>query len=176
MVPRDRWGADAMNKRLSAWMDGELESEQACQLPSQLKNSVALRAKWDCYHLIGDTLRGVLGPDLCARVCACLEVEPTVLTPQRHGVAELLHWRPMQVAASIAAAVFVGWMALPAVQQEVPQTTTIPVPELKQVAMRAGENVNDYLLAHQRYSPSNAMYGVAPYVRTVAQQRRADAW
>jgi sigma-E factor negative regulatory protein RseA len=29
--------------------------------------------------------------------------------------------------------------------------------------------VNEYLMAHQEYSPSNAFQGVAPYVRTVSE-------
>ena len=48
-----------MNEKLSAWMDGELVGADAGRLPSQLKGNAELRANWDCYHLIGDTLRGV---------------------------------------------------------------------------------------------------------------------
>jgi len=47
------------------------------------------------------------------------------------------------------------------------------VAEIKQVAVPAGQVANDYLLAHQRYSPSNAMQGVAPYVRAVSEERSA---
>jgi sigma-E factor negative regulatory protein RseA len=32
--------------------------------------------------------------------------------------------------------------------------------------------VNDYLLAHQNYSPRSALQGVAPYVRTVSDPVR----
>lgn len=162
-----------MNEKLSAWMDGELESEQSRQLPPQLKRDAGLRGNWDCYHLIGDALRGVQGPDLCAKICARLDAEPTVLAPQRRGTAEKLRWFALSAAASVAAVAFVGWMALPGVQQDAPQIAAIPAAEVKQVAVPAGEGAKDYLLAHQRYSPSNAMQGVAPYVRTVAEQRSA---
>jgi sigma-E factor negative regulatory protein RseA len=47
----------------------------------------------------------------------------------------------------------------------------LPAAEFQQVAAPAGNGANDYLLAHQRYSPSSAMQGVAPYVRTVAERR-----
>ncbi len=162
-----------MKENLSAWMDDELGREEAFPLPPQLKRDAGLRSDWDCYHLIGDALRGVQGPDLCARICARLDAEPTVLAPQRRSKAEWLHWRPLQLVASVAAVAFVGWMALPGAQQDTPQIASIPAAEVKQVAVPAGEGAKDYLLAHQRYSPSSAMQGVAPYVRTVAEERSA---
>lgn len=158
-----------MNEKLSAWMDGELDGEDARRLPSQLKDNPDLRASWDCYHLIGDSLRGVQAPDLCARISAQLEAEPTVLAPQRRNATEKLRRYALQAAASVAAVAFVGWMALPGSQQETLQVAAKT--EIKQVAAPAGEGAKDYLLAHQRYSPSNAMQGVAPYVRTVAEER-----
>jgi sigma-E factor negative regulatory protein RseA len=162
-----------MKENLSAWMDGELEDQQARQLPQQLKRDAELRGNWDCYHLIGDALRGMQGPDLCAKICARLEAEPTVLAPQRRSTAERLRWVALSVAASIAAVTFVGWIALSGVQQNSAQIAAMPAAEVKQVAVPAGEVANDYLLAHQRYSPSNAMQGVAPYVRTVSEERSA---
>jgi sigma-E factor negative regulatory protein RseA len=157
-----------MNERLSAWMDGELEARE---LPSQVKSNAALRSAWDCYHLIGDTLRGEQGSDLCARICARLDAEPTVLAPQRRSAAEILRWRPLRVAASITAVAFVGWMALFGLKQDTPQIAAIPAPEVKQAAM---PDVNGYLLAHQLYSPSGVMQGVAPYVRTVEKVRSPE--
>jgi sigma-E factor negative regulatory protein RseA len=162
-----------MKENLSAWMDGELEDHQTRQFPQQLKRDAGLRGDWDCYHLIGDALRGVQGPDLCARICTRLDAEPTVLAPPRRGAAEKLRWIALSAAASIAAVAFVGWMALSGVQQDSVQIAAKPAPEVKQAAVPAGEVANDYLLAHQRYSPSNAMQGVAPYVRTVSEERGA---
>jgi sigma-E factor negative regulatory protein RseA len=162
-----------MKEDLSAWMDGELSGPQARRLVPQLKRGSELRGDWDCYHLIGDTLRGERGPDLCARICARLDAEPTVLAPPRRAAAEKLRWLALSAAASLAAVAFVGWMALPGLQQGSQQLAATPAPERKQVAVAAGEGARDYLLAHQRYSPSNAMHGVAPYVRTVAEERSA---
>jgi sigma-E factor negative regulatory protein RseA len=162
-----------MKENLSAWMDGELESPQARQLPQQLKRDTGLRGEWDCYHLIGDALRGVHGPDLCAKICARLDTEPTVLAPPRRATTEKLRWYALSAAASVAAVAFVGWIALAGVQQDSPKIAATPAAEVKQVAVPAGEGAKDYLLAHQRYSPSNAMQGVAPYVRAVAEERNA---
>jgi sigma-E factor negative regulatory protein RseA len=160
-----------MKENLSAWIDGELGDQQARQLPQQLKRDAQLRGNWDCYHLIGDALRGVQGPDLCSKIRARLDAEPTVLAPQRRSTAERLRWVALSVAASVAAVAFVGWMALSGVQQDSAQIAAVPAAEVKQVAVPAGEVANDYLLAHQRYSPSNAMQGLAPYVRTVSEER-----
>ena len=162
-----------MTENLCAWMDGELSGRQARPLLTQLKRDAQLRRNWDCYHLIGDVLRGVQGPDLCAKVCARLEAEPTVLAPQRRSTAEKLGWYALPAAASVAAVAFVGWMALHGTEQDSLQIAAAPAPEIEQVAVPAGEGAKDYLLAHQRYSPSNAMQGVAPYVRTVAEERSA---
>ncbi len=161
-----------MKENLSAWMDGELSGEQARPLLPQLKRDGGLRSDWDGYHLIGDALRGVHGPDLCARIRARLDTEPTVLAPQRRDAAEKLRRYALSAAASVAAVAFVGWMALPG-RQDAPQIAAVPAAEIKQVAVPAGEGAADYLLAHQRYSPSSAMQGVAPYVRTVAEERSA---
>lgn len=160
-----------MREKLSAWMDGELNGEQAGPLLPQLKRDDGLRSDWDCYHLIGDALRGVQGPDLCAKISARLAAEPTVLAPRRRGAAEKMRWYALSAAASVAAVSFVGWMALSGLQQDAPQIAAAPAAEVKHVAVPAGEGAKDYLLAHQRYSPSSAMHGVAPYVRTVAEER-----
>lgn len=161
-----------MKENLSAWIDGELGGEQARSLLPQTESDAELRGNWDRYHLIGDAMRGVHGPDLCAKICARLEAEPTVLAPQRRGRTE--RWRnfALSAAASVAAAAFVGWMALPW-QQDAPRSVAGTVAETRQIAQPAGEGAKDYLLAHQRFSPSSAMQGVAPYVRTVAEERGA---
>jgi sigma-E factor negative regulatory protein RseA len=165
-----------MKENLSAGMDGELSGPQVRTLLTQLKSDEELRGNWDCYHLIGDVLRGTHGPELCAKICARLESEPTVLAPRRRSEAQKLSWYGLSAAASIAAVVFVGWIALSGTGQVAPQVAAVsaPVAETRPAGAMAGEGARDYLLAHQRYSPSSAMQGVAPYVRTVADERSAS--
>ncbi len=160
-----------MKETLSAWMDSELSEQQAGSLLPQLKQDAALRRNWDCYHLIGDALRGVQGPDLSARICARIDAEPTVLAPQRRSKQEKLRWAALSLAASMAAVAFVGWIALPGTQPASLQIAATPTPEVRQAAVPAGEGATNYLLAHERYSPNSAMQGVASYVRTVAEER-----
>lgn len=167
-----------MNEKLSAWMDGELEGEDAHHLPSQLRRDVDLRGKWDRYHLIGDALRGVWGPDLSAKICAKLNPEPTVLAPWWRNAAAKLYWHELPAVARATAVVFVafiGWAALHGVQQDFPPIAANPEPAIQQVVVPVGENANNYILAHQRYSPSNAMQGIALYVRTVADMGSANS-
>lgn len=174
-----------MKETLSAWMDDELSREQAALLLPQVKRDARLRRDWDCYHLIGDALRGVDGPDLCAAIRARIDAEPTVFAPQRRSRTEKLRWAAMSMAASVAAMALVGWFALSGSQQEsvqlaaaptpqeAVQLAAVPVAQVQPVAVSAGPAVNDYLLAHQRYSPSNAIQGVATYVRTVAVEQNS---
>lgn len=174
-----------MKETLSALMDDELSREQAAGLLPQLKRDAQLRRDWDCYHLVGDALRGVYGPDLCAAIRARIEGEPTVFAPHRRSKAEKRRWTAMSLAAGVAAIGFVGWIALSGTQQgpvqvaavltpqEAIQIAAVPASQFQPVAVSAGPAVNDYLLAHQRYSPSNAFQGVAPYVRTVAVEQNS---
>jgi len=39
---------------------------------------------------------------------------------------------------------------------------------MRNVSLPVNETVNDYLLAHQEFSPSTDMRGAASYIRTVA--------
>jgi hypothetical protein len=59
----------------------------------------------------------------------------------------------------------------PAVQPQEVATLGAPVVP---ATVPAAQGVSDYLLAHQRFSPAFAMQGVAPYVRTVADEQQAD--
>lgn len=89
-----------MNEKLSALMDGELDRDAAAIAIKALGSNDAQRQDWDCYHLIGDALRGlertqdgrlnVLEQDANSMVrrqasadviFAQLAAEPTVLAP-----------------------------------------------------------------------------------------------
>ena len=76
-----------MNEKLSALMDGELDRGEAIAAIKTLGQDAQQRGDWDCYHLIGDALRGD-SPSVTARRKACAEsifaklaAEPTILAP-----------------------------------------------------------------------------------------------
>lgn len=169
-----------MRERLSAMIDDELEAAECDRCLARLGADPALRETWDLYHLIGDALRGDAGPALAQSFAPRLAAEPTVLAPRRvERTVPRPTWYALSAAASVAAVALVGWMALPLLERAPQVASTAPAPvastatpaEAQPVPMPQG--VNDYLLAHQRFSPSSAMGGMAPYVRTVSEERGA---
>jgi sigma-E factor negative regulatory protein RseA len=165
-----------MKEKLSAMMDDALDDGERERCVRRLEEDDELRAAWDVYHLIGDTLRGHSAPQIAAQVRARLAAEPTVLAPRRAAATRgRLSWQPLAAAASVAAVALVGWLALPLfdVQRGAEPglvAQVAPVPAAAPAAVPPAQGVADYLLAHQRFSPAIAIGGLAPYVRTVAEE------
>jgi len=161
-----------MKEKLSAMMDDALEHDECDRCVRQLKEDGELRATWDVYHLIGDTLRGHTAPQIADQVRARLATEPTILAPRARPERgrPRLAWYPLAAAASVAAVALVGWLALPLFDLSGgPRTDRAPVVAKVEPVPQA-QGVGDYLLAHQRFSPAIAMSGLAPYVRTIAEE------
>jgi len=168
-----------MNERLSALIDDELGKPDTEGCLARLDEDRELRETWSVYHLIGDALRGHAGQGLPPSFAERLAAEPTILAPRRAvRPAPRTAWYALSAAASVAAVAMVGWMALPLFEPPERIAASPPGPavasaEVKPAAVPAAQGVNDYLLAHQRFSPSSAMGGMAPYVRTVSEEREA---
>jgi sigma-E factor negative regulatory protein RseA len=186
-----------MNReQISALMDDELDEAQAQALCAQLKSEEACGC-WAAYHLIGDALRNecLAQQGFAQRFAERLAAEPTVLAPGYKQLAEgrsgfgwqaAVRARPwhygMAAAASVAAVGLVGWFGMqefnlgPGVSELAtarPAATTLATAaDTKSIAQanRKAQSlgINPYLLVHQEYSPTTAMQGVRPYVRTVA--------
>jgi len=169
-----------MKNKLSALMDGELDAAEATEAIAQLKKTDGLRSEWATYHLIGDALRqSVTMSHIAQRVNERLATEPTVLAPRSlfslHLPMQKAKVFALSAAASVAAVAVVGWISFQTIDQSqqnlaasnktssnvIAASTSVPAPA----------RMNDYLLAHQEFSPSTAMQGVAPYVRTVADSQ-----
>jgi sigma-E factor negative regulatory protein RseA len=161
-----------MKDRISEFMDGELDDRAAGGVIEALGRDDEARDAWRSYHLIGDTLRDsrLLSPGFTARVARQLAAEPAVMAPGR------LQPQPRTwyaLAASVAAVGLVGWLAFapqqspvaPVAQQQAPA-----VAQTKPALVPLPSGTNDYLLAHQAYSPRVSLQGMAPYVRTVSEQ------
>ena len=163
-------------ERISAFMDGELEDHEAAVQVRRLKEDPELRAAWESYHLIGDTMRGEAGhwSGLAARISASLAAEPTVLAPGPRIHSQNVRRVALSAAASIGGVALVAWLALfdnPFLPRQNLAVNRAPIGAQTQLAANpANGAVNDYLLAHQQFSPSTAMQGVASYVRTVSGQ------
>jgi sigma-E factor negative regulatory protein RseA len=162
-----------MNDRISALMDGELDEKSAAQLIEALTRDADAVRTWRRYHLIGDAMRGglPLSDGFTERLAQRLASEPTVLAPRRIRTESPRLFTVSAAAASVAAVAFVGWMAF------APQTSVAPAPvaqvqtpvEAKPVLVPLPNAANDYLLAHQGFSPRVSLQGMAPYVLTVAE-------
>jgi sigma-E factor negative regulatory protein RseA len=164
-----------MKERLSQLMDGELDDRSAAEVIESLGRDRYAVEAWRTYQLISDAMRDsrVLSADFTARVSARLAAEPTVLAPRAMRPEPRRWFAVSAAAASLAAVGLVGWMALG------PQPGVSPAPapvaqakpaEAKPVMVPLPSQANDYLLAHQGFSPRVSLQGMAPYVRTVSEQ------
>jgi hypothetical protein len=83
----------------------------------------------------------------------------------------------LSAAASVAAIALVGWVAFGPVDDSqiagnAPQVVAAKEPPQAAPQVAPPAAANDYLLAHQGYSPRNSLQGAAPYVRTVSSDMR----
>ncbi|HKY02442.1 MAG TPA: sigma-E factor negative regulatory protein [Burkholderiales bacterium] len=157
-----------MKEEISALMDGQFDDRSLDSSLKQIKSDPELRESWNLYHLIGDAMRGHSAGALPRSFVDRLEAEPIVFAPRKPSRTPV-RWA-MSAAAGVAAVGFVGWMSYPflgadtarvAVTQPSSQQTEV-------VVMPVAKDMDDYQLAHQRFSPGFGMSGVAPYVRTVS--------
>lgn len=171
-----------MKAKISAMMDGELEPHELGESLSALQADGEARESWRTYHLISDALRGDanLSAHCARRVSQRLAQEPALVAPLPGPVREPERPRwfvPSALAASFAAVAFVGWVALAPQRETAPTTVPVPVAKAPQT-QRAAEPpkvavtsaTQDYLLAHQAFSPRNSLQGMAPYVRSVSDE------
>ncbi len=171
-----------MKDQLSALMDGEFDIESSGHLITAVKSGGELKNCWAQYHLIGDALRGDIGPggvpmrhDFSNHVMAALEAEPTILVPKNQNTSKAAEkkssyksTRLWSVAASVAAVMFVGVMVL---QQQINAPKEIAVEIAQAVPVEALAPVEiaqsvptEYLQAHQAAAPS----GTAYYIQTAS--------
>ena len=54
-----------------------------------------------------------------------------------------------------------------------PPASAIQSAEPQLVSSPSGDQMNEYLLAHQGVSPSSGLQGVAPYIRTISATTQA---
>ncbi len=168
-------------ERISALMDGEAARFETQQAIKRLKDDEDDRETWHTFHLIGDMMRGdaMLNNDFMPRFRARMEQEPTQLAPR-------VTWRKsatlaLSAVASLSAVAIVLTLVLadnplrPQVQIAVaPQSAPVLAQAPRPAPAANQRKVNEYLMAHQEYSPSVAFQGVAPYVRTVSESHAGN--
>lgn len=183
---------------VSALMDGELNSAEAAWEIARVRQDAARHDAWNIYHTIGDTMRGEhastvgLSPRFSQRLSERLALEPTVMAP-RLRLPKAVQTYALAAAASVAAVAAVGWMALnmlnpdvspgtlaqapaaPATQGTAVALQALSAPSRVEPVAMAPEHMHEYLLAHQGISPTTAIQGVTPYIRTISNMGDAPA-
>jgi sigma-E factor negative regulatory protein RseA len=160
-----------VKESISALMDGELDAQAADNAIDALRSDGEALDSWRTYHLISDAMRDtrLLSAGFTARVAGRLAKEPTVIAPANLRRAPVKRVA-LAAAASVAGVGLVGWLAF------APQPQTPSIAQSQQPPITAAVSTiplpsatNDYLLAHQGFSPRVFLQGMAPYVRTVAE-------
>jgi sigma-E factor negative regulatory protein RseA len=169
-----------MKAKISALMDGELDTRELSAPMSALGTDREAVETWRTYHLISDALQGrtLLANECLRRVVARLAEEPALIGPLPTDVVrpERSRWFvPSALAASVAAVALVGWMAFLPRQDTGSLAPMAGPPQPAQVAktptrLPMTAATRDYLIAHQVFSPRNSLQGMAPYVRSVAAE------
>lgn len=183
-------------EQISALMDGELDEARAQALCAQMKSGENWEC-WTSYHMIGDALRDecIAQSGFSRRFAERLAAEPTVLAPGQRSLGDTVvpigsTWRStfggrrvqyaMAATAMLAAVGLVGWFGLqeftlgPGLNQLASASTSsrmgsaVAATSVQASRKAGGLGISPYLLVHQEYSPTTAMQGVRPYVRTVA--------
>jgi sigma-E factor negative regulatory protein RseA len=169
---------------ISAFMDGEISQREARKIVLVLQQNDETNYTCKAFHLIGDVMRGepVLKDDFAARLQARMEQEPPLAMPP-------LIWRrgtsiALTAAASCSAIALILTLVLsdnplkPQIPTEVAVSSPAESVQASLVPQRVSAanqvRVNEYLMAHQEFSPSTTLQGVAPYVRTVAATQNTD--
>lgn len=175
-------------EKISMLMDGELDERDAQGQLKRLKDDPELFRGWHTYHLVGDAMRGErpLSAGFNERLAARMASEPTVLAPRRSPTRRATTYA-LSAAASVSAVALVGWAAFvnnplapttsPTVQPLASTPAVIapaasPQPQLASVPSEG--KMNEYLIAHQEFSPSTAIQGLAPYIRSVSTSQPAQ--
>jgi len=172
-------------ERISALMDGELDSEEAVRELKRCGGDATLIEGWATYHLIGDVLRAEapLGSGFTARLSDALAAEPTVLAPRPSTLQRKTRLFALSAAASAAGVLAVGWLAMPLINGpdvggKAGNTTVVEEqvkPKVGPTVAEADASMNQYLVFHHAYANTASMPSVAPYVRYVNETPREGA-
>lgn len=157
-----------MKQEISALMDGEMFEDQADVFFDRLKRHPEARHDWDSYHLIGDALRQ---PD---HICKSfgksfherLQAEPTVFAPHNRTSQRIRNFA-LSAVASVMALALVAWLSLQVGSEPAPQVAAVQ-PDNSAAVRPASAQTDDYLMAHQEFSPSADVHGAASYIHAVA--------
>ncbi|SMP69698.1 sigma-E factor negative regulatory protein [Noviherbaspirillum suwonense] len=175
-----------VQERVSVFADGETSDEQLDIALADLRNAEG-KASWELYHQIGDLLRSdemavPMSAGFAASMAARLAAEPALVAPVLPARARKTGFRRMALpgvlAAAAAAVAFVGTPQLMVAMHGGPGSgatvavvsdsgvsrTALNVNSARAGAVLRDQGIDEYLMAHQRFSPS--VYSSAQYARS----------
>jgi sigma-E factor negative regulatory protein RseA len=158
-----------MKQNISALMDGEIFEDQADAFLDKLKRHPEVRQDWEDYHLIGDVLRQ---PDhICKGFAQSfherLQSEPTVFAPY-HRTSQRIRNFALSAVASVMALALVAWLSLQVGTEPAPPQVASIQQDTISAIRPASAQMDDYLQAHQEFSPSADVHGAVSYIRAVS--------
>ena len=182
--------SEKRKEQLSALVDGELLSDIEPAVDEMLKTA-ELKDSWARYHLIRDTLKQSVPPQLDfsfgQSVSASIASEPTILAPTVPTNTLLKTIAGFAIAASVAAMAILGIQQnqgdVSSEEQTIvslqPQTMTDSAP-LRTVSLsdsgtssdreleaESRARLNNYMLNYNEHRSQSGLQGVLPHVRTV---------
>jgi sigma-E factor negative regulatory protein RseA len=183
--------SDKLTEQLSALMDDECAIPELGLALRRLSGDAELKACWQRYHLIGDTLRNnlphMVETEFCERVHHLIGAEPPLEQPTRNNWRQIKPLAGWAVAASISVAVGAGFVNM---WSSAESSSTVDIaaarptpsvliselsPKLQQptivaelpVAAEPGRRLNNYLIDHNEYASFNSIRGIVPYMHMV---------
>jgi sigma-E factor negative regulatory protein RseA len=177
--------SDNSFEHVSQLVDGELDEPLVARLLERMEQDSELQRRWECYHLISDTLRNHLAdrvdPRLSAKVLAAIEAEATVVAPNfgwRLRAKELVG---LAMAASITTIAVLGVYRLTQ-QSELSAPAQVASAGVAVASPVGSEHPADtpityaglynYLIDHSAHASTSGMAGLLPYVRVVGHSVR----
>jgi sigma-E factor negative regulatory protein RseA len=175
-----------VQERISVFADGETSGEQLDIALAESRSEEGMTT-WALYHQIGDLLRSddmatPLTGGFSASMAARLAAEPALVAPvlpvqaRRSGVRRIA--LPGVLAIAAAAVAFVGTPQLMVAMHGSPVSgpavavvgdsglarTALNANAVRPGAVLRDQGIDDYLMAHQRFSPS--VFSSAQYARS----------
>lgn len=155
-----------MKQEISVLMDGEMFEDEADQFFDKLKRHPQASQDWAAYHLIGDALRQPdhIHRDISPSFHERLQAEPTILAPHSRSPQKVRHYA-LSAVASVMALALVAWLSMQVGNEPAPLIAAV---QQNNAVRPASFQHNDYLMAHQEFSPSADVQGAASYIHTVS--------
>ena len=160
-----------MKQEISALMDGELFDDDAEAILDKLKRNPDTHDEWRTYHLISDVLRQSdhVHANINIAIRERLQAEPTVFAP-RSRASHNARLFALSAAASIMALTLVAWLSVQVGSETTPQIAMQQSNSVHSASLPTN-GLDDYLMAHQEFSPGLDVYGMTAYVHTVARHQ-----